>query len=152
MSFELLGYTVGSWQLLTTLGLILMLMEIFSPGFVLFPIGLAFIMTVPFTFFLDHWLTQLSVLGINLLIIFWIFSKFVRPKLKKEAYKTNVDAMVGNLAEVVEPFEGDQLGYVKLYGDRWQCYSTSGESYTQGEKVKITRIDGNKVVVSKLKH
>ena len=50
--------------------------------------------------------------------------------------------------EPVPPDSGS--GYVALYGDRWQAISHAGEAFAVGEKVRITAIDGNKVIVQKL--
>ena len=150
MDFTIFGYYVSAVQFFAAIGLIFSFLEVFAPGFVLLPIGIASFLTVPVAYFSDDWLAQLGAMGVNLVIVFWLTNKFLRPKLKTETYKTNVDSMIGNTAEVIEVIKANSTGYVKLYGDHWQAYAKSDEEFAEGERVKIIEVDGNKVVIKKL--
>lgn len=150
MEFMFFGYEVAAWQTFATFGVTFMLLEVFVPGFVLLPIGVAALLTVPVAYYVDEWLTQLSFFGLSLIVVFTFFVKVVRPRLTKENYNTNVDSMVGRVVEVTETIVAGGTGYVKLYGDRWQAYSSHDGEFAKGEKVKIVEIDGNKVVVEKI--
>lgn len=150
MDFSLLGYEVAAWQFFAALGLLFSILEIFTAGFFLLPIGIASFLTIPVTYFYNDWLTQLGAFGVHLILVFWLSNKFIKPNLNKKTIKTNVDSLIGNIAEITEAFKDNGSGYVKLYGDRWQAYSESNEAYNEGEKVKITKVDGNKVVIKKL--
>lgn len=148
MEFELMGQVVLAWQLFAALGIIFAFMEVFIPGFILFPIGVAFLVTSPMTLISPYWLTQLGFLGVNLIVVFLVLNKYVKPK-DLQVIKSNVDSLVGQSAVVTEPVSPNQSGYVKLYGDRWQAITESGETFALDERVTIDRVDGNKVVIKK---
>ncbi|MCB0390534.1 MAG: NfeD family protein [Bdellovibrionales bacterium] len=150
MDFTIFGYYVSAWQFFAAFGLVFSLLEVFAPGFVLLPIGVASFLTVPIAYFFDDWLTQLGAMGLNLFIVFWLTNRFIRPNLKSDNFKTGVDSLIGNTAEVTELIKSNGTGYVKLYGDRWQAYSKGNDEFSIGERVKIVDVDGNKVVVSKI--
>ncbi len=147
MDFSIWGYDIMAWQFFASMCVVFIFLEVFVPGFVMLPIGIASLLTAPFTFFFDNWLSQLLIFGFNLIAVFVIFIKLVRPKIKKERFKTNIETLVGSYAEVTESFSGSKTGYVKLYGDRWQAYSDDHADFKIGDRVEIVRLDGNKVVV-----
>ncbi|MCB9026193.1 MAG: NfeD family protein [Bdellovibrionaceae bacterium] len=150
MDFSLLGYEVAAWQFFAALGLLFSILEVFTPGFVLLPIGIASFLTIPVTYFYNDWLTQLGAFGVHLILVFWLTIRYIKPNLNKKTIKTNVDSLIGNIAEVTEAISANGSGYVKLYGDRWQAYSESNEEFSEREKVKIAKVDGNKVVIKKI--
>ena len=74
--------------------------------------------------------------------------KYFTPKITR----TNVDAVVGATGRVVETVQNDLTqGRVKLGGMEWSARSTSGEILEVGTPVKVDKIEGVKVFVTKLK-
>lgn len=55
--------------------------------------------------------------------------------------------MTGKEVVVTQTVSGNNMGEVKLYGDRWNAYSASQKEYQVGERLKIIAVDGNKVVL-----
>ncbi|MCB0356102.1 MAG: NfeD family protein [Bdellovibrionales bacterium] len=149
MDFTVFGYYVSAWQFFAAIGLLFSFLEVFAPGFVLLPIGVASFLTIPAAVLTQDWMTQMGALGVNLLVVFWATNKFIRPQLKSDSYKTGVDSLIGSTATVTEKIAINSMGYVKLYGDQWQAYSRQDVEFQVGEKVKIVEVDGNKVVISK---
>ena len=101
-----------------------------------------------------------SLITMNLwiqVIVFTIISVasmyFVRPFAKKyfnqTVKKSNVDALIGKTAVVVEQIEPLRSGMIKIDGDLWraECDNT----VASGEQVEITAIDGTKLMVKKKK-
>ncbi len=148
MDFILMGYEITAWQAFAALGFLFIILEVFAPGFVLLPIGIACLLTIPEAILIDDWLAQLGFFGVNLITVFAIVIKVIRPKLKNKQFKTNIDSMVGQTVEVIEDIGPSKHGYVKLYGDQWQAHSDL--EIATGSKAKILKIDGNKVIVGKL--
>jgi membrane protein implicated in regulation of membrane protease activity len=86
-------------------------------------------------------------------ITFAVFSLlgfiFIRPllinylnKRSQGRPKTNVDALIGNGAKVVERIEGQhQFGRVVIDGDNWQALSADGSPIEIGETVVVESID-----------
>jgi membrane protein implicated in regulation of membrane protease activity len=142
---------VSTWQVLALIGVIFVIGEFFTASFALLPIGIAFLLTALISPFLSSWVAVLAVLTVNLLLQFALFQRLVWPRVRHRATATNAAGMVGKEAVVTETVPPDSgSGYVALYGDRWQAISHAGEAFAVGEKVRITAIDGNKVVVQKL--
>ena len=62
---------------------------------------------------------------------------------------TNVDALTGQTARVVEPV-GEHAGLVKLSGEMWTARALDpGEQYPEGATVYVMKIDGATAVVWK---
>ena len=148
MSVLVFNQDIMVWELFAIIGILLVLAEIFVSGFFVLPVGLAFLIAALVATFTTSWLLVLSVLGVSLLFLFWLFQVQLKwGESKISAAPTNVDAMVGSEVEVVEAIEGSKSGYVKLYGDRWVALSKAHKSFEVGDRVTIIKVDGNKVIV-----
>lgn len=138
-----------AWQIFVVVGLLLAAAEIFTPTFFALPAGLAFLMTAVVALFLRDWVMLLVILSINLTLIYFVFHRFVWPRLKRDAPKMNADALSGKVATVSEAVDpASDRGEVKLYGDRFRV--VAAQSFSEGTKVLITGTQGNKVVIRAL--
>lgn len=73
-------------------------------------------------------------------------AKYFKPRL----VKTNVDAVIGSTGRVTEPIDNDlSTGRVKLSGLEWTARSSSGEPIDADTMIRVDRIEGVKVYVSK---
>lgn len=137
-------------QVFAALGVVLIILEMVTPGFVMLPIGVSFLITsavIPFVPELSH---QLMILAITLTITFIFFHKYIRPKFSKQRFKSNVDSLVGQTAAVEEEINPTQgTGYIKIYGDHWKAITIDGSMVEVGKKVVVERVDGNKLFVRK---
>lgn len=137
------------WQTLAIAGVALIILEIFTPSFFMLPAGIAFLFTALLSPLLPGWSFILGLLAASLLVVYGVFYRYVWPRLKKRAPKTNASGMSGKIAVVTEPVRPDGTsGYVKLYGDSWRAISD--RSFEIGERVVILTTEGNKVVVGPL--
>lgn len=88
--------------------------------------------------------TIFILLGILLLII----SRPIVNKLRsKDNEKTNLDRIIGERAIVTEDIKKNEVGEVKVDGKRWSAISK--EKCLKGDRVKILKIDGVKLIVEK---
>jgi membrane protein implicated in regulation of membrane protease activity len=133
------------YQLLASIGLLLALAELLVSGFFMLPLGVAFLLTAVVAFWIDSWNILLPVLALFEFLSFISLRKWFHST--PNPTPTNVDAMLGQECEVIEPIGPDSSGYVKLFGDHWAARSASETEITKGSRVVITRIDGNKVWV-----
>ena len=62
---------------------------------------------------------------------------------------TNIDALIGKYAIVEKDVSNIAYGIVNLEGEKWTAVSEKEVTYKKGEKVKVVRIDGVKLVVTK---
>jgi membrane protein implicated in regulation of membrane protease activity len=65
---------------------------------------------------------------------------------EKTSTLTNIDRLIGLTAITLEEVD-DQRGQVKVEGEAWSARSGSGEKLLAGIKVRVLRVDGNKLVV-----
>jgi len=136
------------WLIWLLAGLVLAILEILTPGFVLacFSFGCfvaAIVAALDFSF---SW--QLSSFAGTTFVLF-ISARQLFGKLfdrKKAPVLTNVDRLIGQTAVTLEEVD-DQRGQVKVEGEAWSARSGSGEKLPAGIKVRVLRMDGNKLVV-----
>lgn len=142
---------VFNWQMYVALGLTLIILEAFISSFFLFPLGIALMLTAiaaPFVGLEIELLifTLLSILG------FIVSIKFIKPKFASKKNLTGVDALVGKTFPVFEEINENQgTGVIKVYADEWRALPiNSGDVIGKNEKVKIEKVEGNKVFVTKI--
>lgn len=134
--------------MLAIAGVGLIILEIFTPSFIMLPAGLAFLATAALSPLLPGLTATLALLVINLTVTYAAFQHLVWPRIEKTAPRTAASGMIGKTATVVEAIRPDtSSGYVKLYGDTWQAIGS--EAFEVGERVAIVGIEGNKVVVER---
>lgn len=146
---EILLLEMPAWQVFAAVGICLSVGEIFIPGFIALPIGIGFILAAPIAYFSNSLVLQLVALALAELLVFVLLKKF-RPEMSKPAIYSNTEGMVGKECEVIEAISAKHPGYVKLYGDQWQAKTYSMRTFKPGERVIISRIDGNKVFIEDL--
>lgn len=136
------------------LGAVLLIIEIFTPGFFAASVGIASLFTygVAAVFpemLLLHWIVFFVANFITLAVLRkMIYQYFMKNKKHKE---TNFQSLVGLESIVVESIDNDaNVGYIKVYGDMWRASAENNEKIKKGEKIIVTRVEGNKVFVQKV--
>jgi membrane protein implicated in regulation of membrane protease activity len=142
---------IPTWQLFSVIGVLLSVAEIFIPGFIVLPIGIGFLISAPIVFFVSSSLIQYLVLAAVEFLMLFLLLKY-RPRGSRPTVYSNAEGMIGQECEVIEAVTTKKLGYVKLYGDRWQASSYNLQGFQVGEKAIIAKIVGNKVQIEKLNH
>lgn len=142
---------ISDWQVYIILAIALISLEAFLPTFFFFPLGFAALGTAlaaPFVGF-D---IELLVFACLSLVFFIISVKYLRPQFKTKRFLTGADALVGVTAQAQEDIdEQNQKGFVKVYADQWTAMpSQSGQFIPKGSMVRIERVSGNKVYVSRV--
>jgi membrane protein implicated in regulation of membrane protease activity len=137
-----------AWLIWLLAGLVLALLEILTPGFVLacFSFGCFLAAIVAALDFNANW--QIGIFAATTFVLF-ISARQVFGRLfgaKKSPVLTNVDRLVGLTAITLDEVD-DEHGQVKVEGEVWSARSVSGEKLPPEIKVRILRVDGNKLVV-----
>ncbi len=138
------------WHIWVLAGIGLMILEIFTPYFLLGSFGIgAFAAAV--AAFLDLSLKiQLGVMAVTVLVVFFT----IRPLFVRYLYrfddqkKIGVNALVGAIGKVSEPITAQAPGRVKVGGDDWLAFSADGAAFAAGAAVEVTRVDGAKIYVT----
>lgn len=96
------------------------------------------------------WWAQLLTFGIVSLVLLLSLRKIcLKYLLKNDNATTNVDGLVGTTQKLVEPITKDAAGAVRISGVVWTAVAENDVSIEKGESVKIERVEGNKLIVSK---
>lgn len=103
---------------------------------------------------LDFSIPVQIVLFLAVSICLLIFTrKIFVEKLKAGSEKTNVDALVGEKAVVIAAFHPYEMGQVKVGGQVWSAIGKNPEeTFAENQLVKITAVEGVKLVVIPLKN
>ena len=103
---------------------------------------------------LDFSIPVQIVLFLAVSICLLIFTrKIFVEKLKAGSEKTNVDALVGEKAVVIAAILPYEMGQVKVGGQVWSARGKNPEeTFAENQLVKITAVEGVKLVVIPLKN
>lgn len=144
-----------SWILWIILGIILIIAEIFTLGFVLLwfgigafaaalggVIGLGFIWQ-----FLIFAVVSIALTAMSRTI----FAKYFAQN-EEDTIKTGMDALPGQVGTVMISSQGAlNEGAVKVYGSIWTAFPIESDvALIEGEKVEVVRIQGSSIYVQKI--
>ena len=141
------------WHIWIVAGIALLVLEIFTPGFVLAAFGIACLGCALVAGMGGGVAVQLLVFTVLTLTVFF----GVRPMMKRyferfdDPRKLGVEAMIGKTGKVTEAIgiDGDP-GRIKIGGESWRAFAQDDAILNVGETVAITKIDGATAIVAKL--
>lgn len=144
-----------AWILWIILGVMLIIAEIFTLGFVLFWFGIG-AFAAAFAGWLGFGLTfqflVFAVVSIALTAMSrTIFLKYL-PHGETNEIKMGMDSLPGQIGTVTAASKGAlQEGAVKVYGSTWTAFPVDGEvPLLEGEKVEVVRVQGSSIYVQKI--
>jgi len=145
------------WIFWVILGLVLIVAEIFTSGFVLLWFGIGALAAA-----------LLGVVGIDSLALQFlvfaivssgltaasrtIFIKYFSREKSGQSLRSGVDALPGKIGTVVSSSRGAlQEGAVKVFGSTWTAYPAPGEPPLEaGERVCVESIEGASIYVKRI--
>lgn len=93
------------------------------------------------------WLQAVIFIAVSVVLLLAL-RPIVRKMVKVTPLKTNVDALEGKSAVVIEPIDNLQAtGRVQLNGTDWTARSANGASIAAGTVVTVQRVEGVKLLV-----
>ncbi len=148
------GMLINTWQFWTVAGVVLFIIEIFTPGFFVATFAIGALCTVPAALITDNLNIQLLVFAVTTTLTYI----YIRPLAKKYFFKkqpeaaTNTDALIGRKAKVIEMIDPlNAKGRVKIVGgEDWKAISADESIIEQDAVVEIVAVDGAKVTVKKV--
>lgn len=99
---------------------------------------------------------QLSGVITGVIIAFIYLAPFVnrfnsRRHRNREAYNSNMDALIGRVVSVTRPIAPERPGRVQIDGDSWQARADRpDESIDLGDTVRVTGYDSIILIVKKV--
>ncbi len=101
--------------------------------------------------FTDVFIIQFAIFVIGGIILMITTRASVSKYLKVKPVRTNLDRVIGMKGIVSEDIKKDKYGEVRVDGKSWTAYSKDEIVIKKDEFVEILNIDGNKLVVKKVK-
>ncbi|WP_414697820.1 NfeD family protein [Peptacetobacter sp. AB845] len=123
--------------------------EMFTAGLTLIWFSFGALATMFLTTYVESIPMQVLIFGVSSSIMLFIATKVIVKKDESYVSNTNIDALIGKYAIVEKDVSNVVYGIVNLEGEKWTAVSEKDETYKKGEKVKVVRIDGVKLVVTK---
>ncbi len=128
------------WLIWLSAGIILAILEVFTPGFFIVGIGVSLAITaIPAAFGLPFWV-QLLVCGVMILIFFLLVRPLVMKIPHSDSKKTGTAALMGEEGIVVETITRIEGGRVKVGGEVWKA--KSDETIEKDSLVIVTGVEG----------
>jgi membrane protein implicated in regulation of membrane protease activity len=138
------------------IGLLFLLLELCSPGLFFFfsffigALGAAF--AGLFEFSLYNQISIFFLISIILFIILCIwFKKNAYGIMPRHGYKTNIFALQGKRAEVIEEIVPMHTGLIKIGGEIWSAKGLENSKYDVGTIVEVVDIIGCHCIVRLIK-
>ncbi|MEN9530243.1 MAG: NfeD-like C-terminal, partner-binding [Pseudomonadota bacterium] len=145
---------MANYQLYLVLSILLIVGELFAPGFILLPLGLAGLLTALVAYFRPElWLHAVFFIcgsGFALLAL----SRFRDTQGKESSPGAGGEGLVGQVGTIVSHPEAGEPLRVKIYGDVWDVVEGTVNpseiaSIPVGSKVKVTGVSGNKITIER---
>ena len=128
------------WLIWLSAGIILAILEVFTPGFFIVGIGVSLVITaLPAALVLPFWV-QLLVCGVMILIFFLLVRPLVMKIPHSDSKKTGTAALMGEEGIVVETITRIEGGRVKVGGEVWKA--KSDETIEKDSLVIVTGVEG----------
>jgi len=138
------------WENWIYAGIILLILEVFTPGFVVACMGIGALLAGIFAYFDVPISIQLLVFSIGTLFSFLGIRPYVLKHIynSKEETVTNADTLIGKVTKVKETIDNNQnKGRISIYGDNWRVRSEDGSTINKGETVEVVKIDSTVLIV-----
>ncbi len=135
-----------TWTLWLVAAAALLLLEVFTPGFLLACLAVGAVGASAGAALEWPVEAQLALFSVFSGLSLWLLRPLLRTWFAATGAKTNQDALIGASGRVEAAVAPGERGYVKLDGDSWAF--EADQDYEAGQKVRITGRNGNTVSVT----
>ena len=127
------------WQLLVILGLVFLVLEMFTPMLFFLNFAIASFITAIATFIItDINILMLIFVVLSLLLLWFLRPLLIKSKNQKNS-KTGMESKyIGRTAKVIEEVTSDS-GVISIYDERWNARSINNEIIPIGSIVEIVK-------------
>lgn len=134
------------------LGVVFIVLEIFTPGFFLFLTGIAAIVTGGLSYLFPSviWLQWTFFVVLTVLALVFLRGVLLNKVQPTESKNSNVDGLIGKKALVIRTVEPDSLkGQVRIGGEIWLAQTADGTVISEQEEVIVHGVSGTKLIVGR---
>jgi membrane protein implicated in regulation of membrane protease activity len=146
-----------AWIVWTIFGVVLIIAEVFTPGFVLLWFGVgALAAAVASILGLDSLPLQFLIFAVTSIALTaasrTIFINYFTREKPDDRLKMGMDALPGKVGTVVSSSKGAlHEGAVKVYGSTWTAYPAEDEEPLEaGDRVEVLRVQGASIYVRRV--
>ncbi len=142
---DILPLAIKAWQIWAIAGIVLCILEIFTPGFFVMALGVGcFVAAIGSLIF-----------GLNGQILFFIFGsivfffvsrKLIFPKKFEAKEKFGMERLVGRSGSALGAITSDS-GYVKVGGEKWPARTEENITIPDSTTVEVFDFHGNRLIV-----
>ena len=144
-----------AWILWVVLGVILIIAEIFTFGFVLFWFGIGALAAALIGYLGLSFGWQFLVFAVVSIILTALSRKIFANYYShgdENKLKSGIDSLPGQIGTVSADGKGDlRSGEVKVFGSTWTAFlEDEGKPLVKGEKVEVVRVKGSSIYVKRI--
>lgn len=147
---------MAMWQFWLIAAGIFLIGEIFTVGFLIFWLGIAAIIAMIVSLFVDSILVQTAVFVIASALLLLFTKPFVDKYItkNKDTVTTNAFSLIGKKGIVTKEINGQtsSFGQVKVAEEIWSAISEDGSSIPEDSEIEVVKIDGVKLIVKPAKN
>lgn len=130
--------------------IVTVLLEFESPQLITIWFAVGSIVALILAAFKVHYLIQIGAF-VSVSVVLLIATRPLSKRfMAREIIKTNADSLVGQQGTIMKEVSLDQRGEVKVNTRLWVCFVTKDIHISEGAKVVILDIEGNKLLVEPL--
>jgi len=141
---------LDAWMVWIGIGIICMIIEIFTPGFYFMSVGVGALLTGLVSLIIPGSAWQILIFSIITFLLFLYTRKLSKKIMAKSSEDTNIFALKGKIGKVVKEIPEDDRGYVKIEGEEWSAVSFGEEVIKTNRKIEVIDIKGNKLIVKEI--
>lgn len=147
---------MAMWQFWLIAAGIFLIGEIFTVGFLIFWLGIAAIIAMIVSLFVDSILVQTAVFVIASALLLLFTKPFVDKYINKnkDTVATNAFSLIAKKGIVTKEINGStsSFGQVKVAEEIWSAISEDGSSIPEDSEIEVVKIDGVKLIVKPAKN
>lgn len=129
---------------------VLVVAEIISVGLTSIWFAISALLSSVVAYFGANIYVQLTVFIVFSILFLLILRPYTMKKINGKTEATNAESFIGKTYVTIADVDNDKdMGQVKVGDVEWTVFSEDGSFIPKGTKVKVTKLEGNKLVVIK---
>ena len=127
------------WQTMLIVGLLFLILEIFTPAMFFLNLAFAAFLTAVFAVFVFNFkLIIFAFVCLSALMLLLLRPILMNLRTTKEQQTGMESKYIGQMAKVISPVTKDS-GAITIYGERWDARTEGEDTIPEGENVRIIR-------------
>lgn len=145
-------FGLDAWIIWLIIGVIFIISEIFTVGFVMMPLGVAALASSLIAYLLPEsgLGPQLGAFIVAGVVLIFFGQKLANKIAKDPGIKVGADRLVGAHGLVLERIDSSRnTGLVRVMQEEWRASSEDNSVIEKGEKITVVQMDGTHLTVKK---